>query len=92
LVDDEAAEEIMLPLVEVVEPEVPDELGRPVVLALALVIATVAAAGDPKLAWPATSVSATVNCLPAARLVTGTETFLTSVSPSFQLTVPLVAT
>jgi hypothetical protein len=79
-------EELELLLDEVV---VPEELELPTVVAT--VTATVATAGDPKLAWPSTLVSSTVNCLPAAWLVTGTESLLTPESPSPQLTLPLVA-
>jgi hypothetical protein len=75
------------------ELELPDELLDPLpLLALLALTLTVALVGEPKPACPATLVSAMSNILPAAKLVTGTLTVLTPVSPSLQVTVPLVAT
>ena len=51
----------------------------------------VAAAGLPKLSAPDRLVSAIVKFLPAALLITGTSMVLALVSPSCQLTTPLVA-
>src|ERR1039458_10381021 len=80
-------------LLEPEELELPDELLDPLpLLALLALTLTVALVGEPKPACPATLVSAMSNILPAAKLVTGTLTVLTPVSPSLQVTVPLVAT
>jgi hypothetical protein len=82
-----------LELLEPEELELPDELLDPLpLLALLALTLTVALVGEPKPACPATLVSAMSNILPAAKLVTGTLTVLTPVSPSLQVTVPLVAT
>ncbi|MGA2364988.1 MAG: hypothetical protein ABSG12_05800 [Steroidobacteraceae bacterium] len=67
--------------------EEPPELELDAALAL---ISTAAVAGEPKLAWPATLVSAKAKYLLLARLVTGTLTVLPLESPFSQVTVPLV--
>ena len=67
--------------------EEPSELELDAALAL---ISTAAVAGEPKLAWPATLVSAKAKYLLLARLVTGTLTVLPLESPFSQVTVPLV--
>ncbi len=53
-------------------------------------MATVAELGLPKPAAPATEVKITLKLLPAAAALTGTEIVFAEVSPSAQLTVPLV--
>jgi hypothetical protein len=53
-------------------------------------MATVAELGLPKPAAPATEVKTTLKLLPAAAAFTGTEIVFADVSPSAQLTVPLV--
>jgi hypothetical protein len=86
-------EELETEELEPEELELPDELLDPLpLLALLALTLTVALVGEPKPACPATLVSAMSNILPAAKLVTGTLTVLTPVSPSLQVTVPLVAT
>jgi hypothetical protein len=73
-------------------PELLEELLE-VLVELAVVealIATVAALGDPKPAAPATEVNTTLKLLPAAAALTGTEIVFDEVSPSPQVTVPLV--
>jgi hypothetical protein len=80
-------------LLELPAPELLLLLPAPeLLLALAsFATATVATEGEPKAAWPATLSIATLNCLPFALPLTGTEITFPEVSPSFQLTVPLVA-
>jgi hypothetical protein len=53
-------------------------------------IATVAEVGDPKLASPATAVSAMLNLLPPPFVVMGTAIVLAEASPSFHDSMPLV--
>jgi hypothetical protein len=53
---------------------------------------TVAEAGDPRLAAPATATRLTANCLLAPAALTGTAIVREEVSPSAQLSVPLVGT
>jgi hypothetical protein len=77
-------------------PEEPPELLEkllelpPEVPVLEVLIAIVAELGEPKPAAPATEVNATLKLLPAAVALTGTEIVFADVSPSAQLTVPLV--
>jgi hypothetical protein len=68
--------------------ELPPEL--PVLPVLEALMAIVAELGVPKPATPATKVKATLKLLPAAAALTGTEIVFAEVSPSAQLTVPLV--
>ena len=68
--------------------ELPPEL--PVLPVLDALMAIVAELGVPKPATPATKVNARLKLLPAAVALTGTEIVFTEVSPSAQLTVPLV--
>ena|ERR1700722_8285586 len=76
----ELLEELLAVLLEVLpEPAVADPL-----------MATVAELGLPKPAAPATEVKTTLKLLPAAAAFTGTEIVFAEVSPSAQLTVPLV--
>jgi hypothetical protein len=77
--------------------ELPDELELLDELELTEALASVltpivAAAGEPKLAPPWTLVSAKPKSLPLAPVRTGTITVFAPISPSPQLTVPLVAT
>jgi hypothetical protein len=70
-------------------PELLEELLElPVLEAL---MATVAELGLPKPAAPAMEVNTTLKLLPAAAALTGTEIDFAEVSPSAQVTVPLVA-
>jgi len=68
--------------------ELPPEL--PVLPVLEALMAIVAELGVPKPATPATKVNARLKLLPAAVALTGTEIVFAEVSPSAQLTVPLV--
>jgi len=68
--------------------ELPPEL--PVLPVLEALMAIVAELGVPKPATPATKVKARLKLLPAAVALTGTEIVFAEVSPSAQLTVPLV--
>jgi|GEM_PF-2198448 hypothetical protein len=68
--------------------ELPPEL--PVLPVLEAFMAIVAELGVPKPATPATKVNARLKLLPAAVALTGTEIVFAEVSPSAQLTVPLV--
>ena len=80
---------------EELEPlgEPPEELLEvPSKVVAAVVTPIVAAAGEPKLAPPWTLVSAKPKSLPLAPFRTGTVTVFAPISPSLQLTVPLVAT
>ena len=69
-------------------PELLPEL--PVLPVLEALMAIVAELGVPKPATPATKVKARLKLLPAAVALTGTEIVFAEVSPSAQLTVPLV--
>jgi len=83
--------ELALELLELaleLPPELPPEL--PVLPVLEALMAIVAELGVPKPATPATKVKATLKLLPAAAALTGTEIVFAEVSPSAQLTVPLV--
>ncbi|MGA2862770.1 MAG: hypothetical protein ABSF31_13605 [Steroidobacteraceae bacterium] len=87
----EALPELLLeeppePLEELLE--LPPEL--PVLPVLEAFMAIVAELGVPKPATPATKVNARLKLLPAAVALTGTEIVFAEVSPSAQLTVPLV--
>ncbi|MGC2461176.1 MAG: hypothetical protein WA446_09440 [Steroidobacteraceae bacterium] len=62
----------------------------PVLPVLEARMAIVAELGVPKPATPATKVNARPKLLPAAVALTGTEIVFAEVSPSAQLTVPLV--
>ena len=80
---------------ELLEPDELEPLEEPpelleLVDAVLELISTAAVAGEPKLAWPATLVSAKAKYLLLARLVTGTLTVLPLESPFSQVTVPLV--
>src|ERR1700687_2726299 len=78
--------------------ELPELLGEvlelvaqlPVLPVLEALMAIVAELGVPKSATPATKVKARLKLLPAAVALTGTEIVFAEVSPSAQLTVPLV--
>jgi hypothetical protein len=95
-VDEELDEELPAPELEELElPELLEELPElpePLEDAHLAPTSIVAAAGEPKSASPLTLVSAKAKCLPLAAQVRGTVTVLAAKSPSFQVTVPLVAT
>jgi hypothetical protein len=82
----DADPELLLPLelppLELLELLVPG--------ALLASILTVAAAGDPRLAWPAGFVSDTLNCLLLPVFFTGTVIDLGATSPSCHVSLPLI--
>jgi hypothetical protein len=80
-----------LPVVPLELPVPPPELERPEFTGLPLRTSMVAEAGLPNSAEPSMLVSEIAKDLPLALLATGTTTVLALVSPSCQVTLPLVA-
>lgn len=68
--------------------ELPPEL--PELTVLDALMSTVAELGLPKPAAPVTAVNCTLKLLPAAAAFTGTDIVFAELSPSAQVTVPLV--